>query len=103
MTDAMLPNWCSRGKRIIILYWAYNAAVYQNAIEKEFDGKDFIITDNVFEKVNPNATKIEIPDSVIKIDDNAFNNGNKDLIITYKGKNYNLANLDKLKADVNGN
>lgn len=81
---------------------AYKSAVYRNAVDKEFGDRDYIITDNVLEKVNPYATKIEIPDSVVKIDDNAFKDCEKELIITFKGKNYNLSNLDKLKAAVNG-
>lgn len=81
---------------------AYKSAVYRNAVDKEFGDRDYIITDNVLEKVNPYATKIEIPDSVVKIDDNAFKDCEKELIITFKGKNYNLSNLDKLKEAVKG-
>lgn len=81
---------------------AYKSAVFRNATDIEFGDRDFIITDNVLNKVNPYATKIELPDNVIEIDDNAFKNCEKELIITYKGKNYNLSNVDKLKADIKG-
>ncbi len=70
--------------------------------EKEFDGKDYIVTDNVLMKVRPNITKVELPDTVKSIDDKAFEDCNKSIIITFKGKNYNLANLDRLKAAVSG-
>ncbi|MDE7230859.1 MAG: leucine-rich repeat domain-containing protein [Oscillospiraceae bacterium] len=74
--------------------------VKQNAIMMEFEGKDFIITDNILMKINPNATKIELPDSVAGIDDNVAERCKNDVIITFKGKNYNIKNLDKLKADI---
>lgn len=77
-------------------------AVKQNAIEREFGGKDFIINGNVLEKVNPTATKIELPDSVIDIADKAFDDCNRDIIVAFKGKNYNYANLNKLKEAVKG-
>lgn len=80
----------------------YKYAISQNAIDIEFGGKDFIITDNVLMKINPNATKIELPDTVKGIDDKAAEGCDQSIIITFKGKNYNLANLDKLKADVSG-
>lgn len=81
---------------------AYKSAVFRNATDIEFGDRDFIITDNVLNKVNPYATKIELPDNVNTIEDNAFKNCEKELIITYKGKNYNLSNVDKLKADIKG-
>ena len=82
----------------------YKDAIKQNAIEKMFGDKDFIITDNVLMKVNPNATKIELPDSVTDIADDAFDSKyHESIIITFKGKKYNLANLDKLREDVSGN
>lgn len=82
----------------------YREAIRQNAIEKEFEGKEIIITDNILIKVNPNVTEIELPDSVTDIADDAFDSKyHKSIIITFKGKKYNLANLDKLKEDVKGN
>lgn len=95
-----------KGKSYELYSWddlkAYNSALFRNAVDIEFGDRDFIIIDNVLEKVNPYAAKIEIPDNVIKIDDNAFKDCEDELIITYKGKNYNLANLNKLKDVVNG-
>ena len=61
------------------------------------------MTDNVLEKVNPTATKIELPDSVTGIADKAFDGCDKSIIITFKGKNYDLAHLDTLKEAVNNN
>ena len=78
-------------------------AIEQNAIEQEFGDKDFVINGGVLEKVRPDVTKIELPDSVTEISNNAFNNCDKNLIIVFKGKNYNLANLNKLKEAVSGN
>lgn len=82
-------------------------AIEQNAIDEEFDGKDFIITDNVLIKIRPNTAKIELPDTVTGIGDNIFQNWEQealmDIIITFKGKNYDFPNLDKLKADISAN
>ena len=77
-------------------------AVRQNAIEIEFGGKDYIIEGSVLVKVNPNLEKGELPDSITDIADDAFDDCNGNIIITYKGKNYNYANIYKLKEDVKG-
>lgn len=68
----------------------------------EFGGSDFIINGTVLEKISPTATNIELPDSVTEIADNAFYYCAEDIIIVFKGKNYNYANLNKLKEDVKG-
>lgn len=77
--------------------------IQETAIAEEFGDNDFVITDNVLMKIKPGVTKIELPDTVKGIDANAFDGCNQSIIITFKGKNYNLANLDKLKADISAN
>lgn len=77
--------------------------IAQNAISEEFGDKDFIITDNVLMKVKPVLTKLELPDTIKGIDDKAFEGCDQSIIISFKGKNYNYANLDKLKAAVSEN
>lgn len=47
-------------------------------------------------KIRPGASKIELPDTVTGAADD-FKCGSS-VVIVYKGKNYNMANLDKLKA-----
>ncbi len=78
-------------------------AIQQNAIAEEFGDNDFVITDNVLMKVKPGVTKIELPDTVKGIDAKAFDGCDQSIIISFKGKNYNLANLDKLKEAVTAN
>lgn len=72
------------------------------AMGVEFGDKDFIITDNVLIKANPIAKKIELPDTVKDISESAFKDADNEIIIVYRGKNYNLSNFDKLKAAVRG-
>lgn len=84
-------------------YEELRETIAQNAIAEEFGDKDFIITDNVLMKVNPIVTKLELPETVKGIDDKAFDGCNQSIIITFKGKNYNFANLEKLEADMNAN
>lgn len=81
-------------------YKKLRETIAQNALTEEFGDKDFIITDNVLMKVKPVVTKLELPDTVKGIDDKAFDGCDQSIIITFKGKNYNFANLDKLKADI---
>lgn len=69
--------------------------VYQyNAIT--FGDKGFLVQDNVLMKIRPGVSKIELPDTVTGVADD-FKCGSS-VVIVYKGKNYNMANLDKLKA-----
>lgn len=84
-------------------YEELRETIAQNALTEEFGDKDFIITDNVLMKVKPVVTKLELPDTVKGIDDKAFDGCDQSIIITFKGKNYNIANLEKLKADMNAN
>lgn len=84
-------------------YDELTAAIKQSAIDEEFGDKDFVITDNVLMKIKPGVTKIELPDTVKRIGDKAFENCDRSIIIIFKGKNYNLANLDKLKATISAN
>lgn len=81
-------------------YKELRETIAQNALTEEFGDKDFIITDNVLMRVKPVVTKLELPDTVKGIDDKAFDGCDQSIIITFKGKNYNYANLDKLKADI---
>ncbi|MCM1553664.1 MAG: leucine-rich repeat domain-containing protein, partial [Butyrivibrio sp.] len=74
--------------------------IAQNAITAEFGDEDCIITDNVLMKVNPNVTKLELPDTVTGIDDKAFDGCSQSIVISFKGKNYNYASIEKLKADM---
>lgn len=81
-------------------YKELRETIAQNALTEEFGDKDFIITDNVLMKVKPVVTKLELPDTVKGIDDKAFDGCDQSIIITFKGKNYNFANLEKLKTDI---
>ncbi|MCM1187117.1 MAG: leucine-rich repeat domain-containing protein [Lachnoclostridium sp.] len=81
-------------------YKTLRETIAQNAITAEFGDEDCIITDNVLMKVNPNVTKLELPDTVKDIDDKAFDGCSHSIVISFKGKNYNYASIEKLKADM---
>ncbi len=82
----------------------YNFEELYHAVN--FADGDLLIVDNVVIKCYYKATRVDIPDTVTGIADDAFYycyNYGSDLIITYKGKNYNLYNLDELNEAINSN
>ncbi|MCM1563100.1 MAG: leucine-rich repeat domain-containing protein, partial [Clostridium sp.] len=81
-------------------YETLRETIAQNAITAEFGNEDCIITDNVLMKVNPNVTKLELPDTVTGIDEKAFDGCSHSIVISFNGKNYNYASIEKLKADM---